>query len=151
MITLLEIDGVDFSKAVNRREYNINHSDIYKEWTDINLRKHREIIRREIGGDLQLTFLSDSAEGFITHSGELITTQNDSVITTHDGGEGTWDDWYAMAQRKGAHTINIFVSSLNEIVSLNGFIDYTARAIRMNEANEEKVGIIVVDCKVTEQ
>jgi hypothetical protein len=47
MINLLEIDNINFSNAVNRRNYAVNHSDIYREWTDINQRKHREVIRRQ--------------------------------------------------------------------------------------------------------
>jgi hypothetical protein len=152
MINLLEIDNINFSNAVNRRNYAVNHSDIYREWTDINQRKHREVIRRQIQGTMQLIFHVDTVGGFTTQSGQIMTTQDNALLTVQDSVEGTWKDWLLVTTGGTVyHSIKVYVESLDDYITLDGFISYTARAIRMNEDCDEAVGIIVVDCEIVER
>lgn len=148
---LLKIDNIDFSNAVNERNYSVNHSDIYKEWIDINQRTHRETLRRQISGNVQLVFTAENIEGFATQTGSLIATQGGAVLAAQASKEGVFSDWAAIATAGGPHSMFIYVESLDDVVELDGFISYTARAIRMNKDLDNAVGIIVVDCEILEK
>lgn len=121
-IQLLTIDGTDFTGWVNRRKFRVNHRDIYKEWEDINLRKHRDVVRREINGSAQLTFVS----------------------------EDDYAAWAALAPET-YHDMDVYVESLNRVETIRGFLSYTARTVRATTAFDEIVAIIVVECEITER
>lgn len=121
-IQLLTIDGTDFTGWVNRRKFHVNHRDIYKEWEDINLRKHRDVVRREINGSAQLTFVS----------------------------EDDYAAWAALANGT-YHDMDVYVESLNRVETIRGFLSYTARTVRATTAFDEIVAIIVVECEIVER
>ncbi len=56
---LFSINGIDITKNIITNSYSMNAVDVYKEWTDANYYKHREVMRQRITGNFTLKFLSE--------------------------------------------------------------------------------------------
>ena len=60
-MTILEINGVDFSEYVVQKTYKIQNNTEYAEWVDGNRISHRTITRKKAGGTFNMTFTTEAA------------------------------------------------------------------------------------------
>lgn len=65
--TVFEINNIDFSSHVLAGTYNVIEVPVYTEWTDANLRDHREVTRKRVQGSFDMFFETVTAyEDFVT-------------------------------------------------------------------------------------
>ena len=89
MITLLKVNGVDFTDNVNQKKYSINQVDVGSAWTDANFIQHVDIYRQVISGNIPLTF-------------------TDIVLYN------TFMNCLNAAKQNGTYTIEVYVQNINE-------------------------------------
>jgi len=57
-MTILNINGTDFSGNVEVGSYKVNTNDVFSSWTDANGANHRQITRQQISGSFKMGFRS---------------------------------------------------------------------------------------------
>lgn len=55
---IFKINGTDFTDAVVRNSYAVNHVDEFDSWTDCNRKEHRSNFRSKVKGSLDLIFMT---------------------------------------------------------------------------------------------
>lgn len=124
MITLININGIDYTSNVVIDSYAVNASKVYSEWTDANGTAHRQMIREKVTGEFKLAFANDvDYSQFIDHikSNEALT----GYIPTY-----------------------LFVNNRNEYRSCNLFFDFETSAIKAGSGDKY---IIPFKVKITER
>ena len=67
-MTILNINGTDYSSNVLVGTYKVNNRDVYESWTDGWGREHRRIIRQRVVGGWSMQFKSpDEYDAFARH------------------------------------------------------------------------------------
>lgn len=106
MTRLFYIYGKDYTEAIDRKTYNVNRSDVFKEWTDANGTVHRDVTRTRISGTFSLNFYKEQElKDFIAY----------------------------MRQAKkpgGFYPVMIYVNNEDELVGANVFIEAPATVTR---------------------
>lgn len=94
---LLTINGTDYSKKLVP-DYDINEHIDYNEWTDGNGRKHKDEVRRYIGGSLNLQL---SEEEYSKFREDLENVKKDKV-----------------------YSISIYVTNLADVREIDAYINF---------------------------
>lgn len=81
-LTLLSIGGTDLTEFVDKQNWDVNRTPVFKDWTDANQVIHRHVMRYRISGSFKIGFKEVAdVTSFLTlleanrQSGEYYTAQ----------------------------------------------------------------------------
>lgn len=106
MTKLFYIYGKDFTERIERATYNVNRSDVYKEWTDANGTVHRDVTRTRIKGSFTIGFHKK-------------TELKDFIAYMRQG-----------KTSGGYYPVMLYLNNEDELVGANVFLDLTANVQR---------------------
>ena len=127
---LFYVDDVDFSDAVNTRDYKVNWEDEVETWTDANRKTHGTVIRKRISGTLQLLFTSHTQYNYFV-----------DCMTAAKTPEGKY---YI-----GVHVNNEATSTM--IHKFYAFVDFSTKVVYATKAFHRLPVVAQVDLKIEEE
>lgn len=102
MAVLFKINTTDLTQWVDRENFNCNKTDVFQDWTDGNWVSHRDVVRTQITGSLNLRFPKEA--DFTAFKTLLSTARN----------------------ANGYYPITIWCSTTQAEETINAFLDISA-------------------------
>ena len=126
MKQLFKINGIDFTKWVNDRKYDVRRNKVYFEWTDGNFTTRRANVREQVAGSFIMTFLNEADYDAFT-----------AAVKAAETGAG----WCP---------VEVFLNKEKTTVSINAFVDYETKIAWTSEAFNSEPAVTMIAVEILE-
>lgn len=125
---LFSLNGIDYTKFVMEKQYNIKQEDVYGNtaWVDANYVKHRSVVRTEVSGSFVLQFdKEDEYDEFLGH--------------------------VESSKTAGHNPITIYVNNTNKLKSIEAYLTIDSNVLKTTEAFGREFAFASVTVMVEER